>query len=419
MRMRSDGSIASGELIRIGTFRYFGSYVPGNELGKSAMIERSHISRLLLCSALVFSSPTLAQAPNQTVAVGVVSAAYQPMAETTEINGRIQARERVDLIARVTAFMTEKTFNEGAEVKKGDLLYRLERGPFVADVEAKEAAVKQAQAQLTNADLSLSRAQQLLKTNAGTQATVDAMTAAQLTQQGALQAAQAQLDLARINLEYTEIKSPIDGRIGRTAITPGNVVGPTSGTLATVVSADPMYVVFPVAMRRIIELRNRYAERGGFGAVALKLRLPNGKMYKHDGKLDFIDIAVSKETDSLTLRGTIPNPVLLNTADNAEIRELSDGQFVSVILEAVEPTKVLAVPRGAVLSDQQGSYVFVVSKENKADQRRVEIGQTTPQIAGVKSGLKEGEKVIVQGIQRVRPNIQVTPTELPLDSSRS
>lgn len=390
------------------------------------MIHGSRFSRLLIGGVLVLSSPAMGQAPGQqAVAVGVISVAYTPMAETTEVNGRIQARERVDLIARVTAFMEARTFLEGADVKKGQLLYKLQRGPFVADVEAREAAVKQAQAQLTNADLTLARAQQLLKTSSGTQASVDSATAGQLTQQGALQAAQAQLDLARINLDYTEIKSPIDGRIGRTAITPGNVVGPTSGTLATVVSADPVYVVFPVAMRRIIELRDRYVNHGGFDALVLKLRLPTGKMYSQTGKLDFADIAVSKETDTLTLRGTIANPVMPGTPrgdgdiGDTRIRELSDGEFVSVVLEAVDPTKVLTVPRGAVLSDQQGSYVFVVGADNKAEQRRVELGQTTPEIAGVKSGLKEGEKVIVQGIQRVRPNIAVTPTELPPSSSRS
>lgn len=373
-----------------------------------------------VCATLLMSSAAFAQAPAAPPpAVGVISAAYSPLAETTEINGRIEARERVDLIARVTAFMMERTFVEGAEVKKGELLYKLERGPFVADVEAKEAAVKQAQAQLTNADLTLSRAQQLLKTSAGTQATVDTATAGQLTQQGALQAAQAQLDLARINLDYTEIRSPIDGRIGRTAITPGNVVSPSSGALATVVSADPMYVVFPVAMRRIIELRDRYASQGGFDAVYLKLRLPNGKLYSQVGKLDFVDIAVSKETDTLTLRGTIPNRMLAGNAGDAQLRELSDGEFVSVILEAVNPTKVLTIPRGAVLSDQQGPYIFVVGADNKAEQRRVELGQSTPEIAGIKSGLKEGEKVIIQGIQRVRPNIPVTPTELPPSNIRN
>lgn len=336
--------------------------------------------------------------------------AYLPMTESTEINGRIQARERVDIVARVTAFMTERLFDEGSEIKKGAPLYRLERGPFEADVEAKQAAVAQAEAQLINADLTLARAQELLQKSAGTQVAVDSALATQRTTKAQVKAAQAQLHLAQINLGYTEINAPIDGRIGRTAVTVGNVVGLTSGTLATVVSDDPMYIVFPIAMRRILELRDRYVDRGGFDAVRIRIRLPNGKMYGEVGKLDFIDIGVAKDTDTLTLRGTIANPVIATKVAESQIRELQDGEFVSVVLEAIDPLKVLAIPRGAVLADQQGDYVYVVGDGNKVEQRRVKLGQTTPETAGVASGLKEGEKVIVEGLQRVRPNAVVTPT---------
>src|SRR5207248_5308311 len=121
--------------------------------------------------------------------------------------------------------------------------------------------------------------------------------------------AQAQLHQSQINLDYTEIRAPIDGRIGRTSMTIGNVVSPTTGVLATIVSPDPMYVVFPVSVRRILELRDRYADKGGFDAVKIKLRLPNGRMYDQVGKLDFVDIRVARDTDTIVLRGTIANPV--------------------------------------------------------------------------------------------------------------
>jgi biotin carboxyl carrier protein len=215
--------------------------------------------------AFLVATPTLAQvAPAGPPAVGVVAAAYRPMAESTEINGRVQAEQRVDLVARVTAFLNEQLFVEGAEVKKGDLLYRLERAPFEADVEVKQAAVAEAEAQLENANVALDRAAELVKRGAGTQVTLDNARATQRTTAAQLKAAQAQLRQSQINLDYTEIRSPIDGRIGRTSVTIGNVVGPTSGTLATIVSADPMYVVFPVAMRRVLELRDRYVDKGGF-----------------------------------------------------------------------------------------------------------------------------------------------------------
>jgi len=215
---------------------------------------------VVFLAAMLLSVPAVPQAgaPGAPPAVGVVKAEFKPMAESTEINGRIEARNRVDLIARVTAFMNERLFTEGDYVKTGQLLYRLERAPFESDVEAKEAAVAQAKAQLENAYLTLSRAQELLQKNSGTQVAVDSALATQRVAAAQVKAAEAQLHQSQINLGYTEIKSPIDGRIGRTAITIGNVVGPTSGTLATVVSPDPMYVTFPVAVRRIIELRERY-----------------------------------------------------------------------------------------------------------------------------------------------------------------
>jgi membrane fusion protein (multidrug efflux system) len=346
--------------------------------------------------------------PGAPPAVGTVKAEFKPMAESTEINGRIEARNRVDLVPRVTAFLNERLFTEGADVKKGQLLYRLERAPFEADVAAKEAAVAQAKAQLENADLTLARAQELLQKNSGTQVAVDSALATQRVAAAQVKAAEAQLHQSQINLDYTEINSPIDGRIGRTAITIGNVVGPTSGALATVVSPDPMYVTFPVAVRRVIELRDRYADKGGFDAVKIRVRLPNGEMYGQTGKLDFIDIGVARDTDTIILRGTIPNPVVQTTGESS-IRELTDGLFVTVSLEAVEPLKVLAIPRAAILSDQQGDYVFVVNDKNVAEQRRVQLGQSTPDIAAVAEGLKPGEQVVVEGIQRVRPNLVVAP----------
>lgn len=359
----------------------------------------------------VFLSATSAIAqvsPGAPPAVGVVKAEFKPMAESTEINGRIQVRDRVDLVARVTAFMNERLFVEGADVKKGELLYRLERAPFEADVEAKEAGVAQAQAQLENADLALSRAHELLRRNSGTQVSADSALATQRTAAAQVKAAQAQLHQSQINLDYTEIKSPIDGRIGRTTVTVGNVVSPTSGTLATIVSPDPMYVTFPVSVRRVLELRERYADKGGFDAVKIRVRLPNGEMYGQTGKLGFVDIGVARDTDTIILRGTIANPVI-QTVGESKLHELTDDEFVTVSLEAVEPLKVLAIPRAAILSDQQGDYVFVVTDKNVAEQRRVKLGQSTPDVAAVVDGLKPGERVVVEGIQRVRSNLVVAP----------
>lgn len=359
-----------------------------------------------------FATPAAAQGgpPAGPPAVGVVKAAPKAITETSEFVGRVQAVSRVDLVARVTAFLVKRQFTEGAEVRAGDTLYLLERAPFEATVAAQAATVAQADAVLRNNVLTLNRAQSLLSTPAGQQSNVDAALAAQRSQAAQLANAQAQLRLAQVNLDYTEIKAPIDGQISRTTVTEGNVVSPSSGVLATIVSQDPMYVLFPVSVRAALDLRDRYATKGGFAAVAVKLRLPNGDPYAPEGKLDYVDPSVAPNTDTLTFRATIPNPVRAGLQPGQPgARELSDGEFVTVLLQGVQPIQQLAIPRAAILSDQQGSYVWVVGDGNKAEQRRVTLGQSTPDTAVISSGLKDGETVVVDGVQRVRPGIVVAP----------
>jgi membrane fusion protein (multidrug efflux system) len=180
--------------------------------------------------------------------------------------------------------------------------------------------------------------------------------------------------------------------------------------LTTIVSTDPMYVTFPVSVREALVLRERYATRGGFKAVVIRIRLPDGRMDNQTGQLNFVNNTIAQSTDTILLRGTIPNPVLHKPADTGgSIRELTDGEFVTVLLEGVEPVEVLAIPRSAVLSDQQGNYIFTVGPDNKAEQRRIQLGQSTTTIAAVTNGLTIGEKVIVEGLQRVRPGQAVAP----------
>src|SRR5258706_2570108 len=177
-------------------------------------------------------------------AVGVVEATKRPITETNEFLGRIEAVNRVNVVARVTAFLENRLFNEGAEINKGDELYRLERGPFEAHLASKQAPVAQLHATLVNAKLTTERARTQLASPAGQQSTYDAALANQRSLEAQVQSAQAQVQSSKINLDYTDISSPIDGKIGRTAVTEGNVVSPGSGVLTTIVSQDPMYVVF-------------------------------------------------------------------------------------------------------------------------------------------------------------------------------
>jgi membrane fusion protein, multidrug efflux system len=362
-------------------------------------------------AVLVFASAAAAQpAPGGPPAVGVVRAERQQITQTDEFIGRIQAENRVALVARVTGFLEKRLFVEGAEVKKGDLLYQIEQPPFQAQVEAAKASVEQLEAQHRNAQLTFQRAQALLSTPAGQQSNVDAALASERALAAQIAGAQAQLQTAQINLGYTEIRAAIDGKISATQVTEGNVVSPTSGTLANIVSQDPMYVLFPISQRAGLDLRARYADKGGYSAVVIRLRLPDGRMYEQPGKLDYVSPTVGENTDTLNLRGVIANPVFPGMKPGQPgARELTDGEFVTVLLEGVQPVTVLGIPRAAVLSDQQGDYVYVVDGQNKAQVRRIQLGQSTPSTAVVTNGLQEGELVISEGLQRVRPGEAVSP----------
>jgi membrane fusion protein, multidrug efflux system len=365
---------------------------------------------LLFCSA---GFAALAQmqgaAGGPPPAVGVARAEPHAITETQEFVGRVQATQRVALAARVTAFLDRQTFTEGAEVKTGDLLYVLEQAPFQADLAAKQANVAQATAQLQNAKFAYDRASTLLKTPAGQQAAYDAAKATMLSDAAQLSAAEAQERQAAISLGYTEIRAPIAGKIGRTAVTPGNIVSPSSGTLATIVSQDPMYVVFGVPVRSVLELRKAASGEGGAeDAFRIRLRLPDGRDYAKFGRLGFIDNTVGQGTDTIILRGRIANP-LVASPEGQPIRELVDGEFVTVLLEGARPTEVLAIPRAAVMTDQQGDYVYALDKGNHVQQTRVTLGQATPLLASVLGGLASGQTVIVDGLQKVRPGQVVAP----------
>ena len=366
---------------------------------------------LLLLALTVLSAGAKAQpAPGGPPAVGVVRAEKQQITQSNEFVGRIQSIGRVSLVARVTAFLEKREFVEGAEVKKGDLLYRLEQPPFQAQVDANQATVAQLEAQHNFAAQQLARSQYLIKTPAGQQQQVDQDISNERSLAAQAASAQAQLNIAEINLGYTEIRAPIDGKISATAVTEGNVVSPTSGTLATLVSQDPMYVNFPVAVRTALELRDKYVPKAGFEAVVIRLRLPTGKISNQVGHLDYVSPTVDQNTDTIALRGVVPNPVVIDAKPGQPtVRELTDQEFVTVLLEGVQPVEVLAIPRAAVLSDQQGDFVYIVDAQNRAQVRRIQLGQSTPTTAVIVSGVRDGELVISEGVQRVRPGEVVSP----------
>ncbi len=366
---------------------------------------------VVLFAALAAPAARAQGGPPGPPTVGTTVVQPQSITQTDEFVGRIQATNRVDLVARVTGYLTKQLFKEGAEVKTGDLLYQIEKPPFEADVEAKQAAVAQANAQLANASITLGRAQTLLNTPAGQRSTVDDATASQRSNAALLLAAQANLRTAQINLGYTDITSPITGKIGRTVVTIGNVVGPSSGALDTIVSQDPMWVLFPISLRTALGLRDRYADKGGAAAVVVKLKLSDGSMYGPEGHIDYIDPIVATNTDTINIRAVISNPYYPGAQPGTPAdRQLLDGEFVTVLLEGAQPVQTLAIPQAAVLSDQGGSYVYALDADNKAIRRQITLGPVSGALVTVTTGLKAGEVIVSDGLQRVRPGQPVNPS---------
>jgi len=336
-------------------------------------------------------------------AVSVTPVTSRQITETTDYIGRITAIDKVDIVTRVPGFIEERTFTEGQQVKKGDLLFRIEQATYKAVVEQARATLAKAKATEVNAKLQLERGKELVRNSNIPQATVDQRAADEEAAQASIMEAQAALDQAEINLGYTEIRSPIDGRIGLEAFSVGNLVQPSSGRLATIVSQDPIYVIFQVSQRNVLEYKRRVAETAGDKYLTVHIRLPDGSIYPHPGQIDFLDVQVDTTTDTVAVRGRVPNPERLLIA----------GGVVGVVLERGAPRSALTVPQSAVLLDQAGRYVLVVDAAKKVEQRRITTGVEQGRNVVVTEGLKEGELVIVEGVQKVRPGQIVTATVVP------
>jgi membrane fusion protein (multidrug efflux system) len=365
----------------------------------------------LVPAVLLFSSLAQAQtASPPPPVVGVITAAEQPVFNQQSYVGRIQSPSIVQLNARVTGYLESQTFKDGDEVKQGQLLYVIEQAPYQAAVDQAQAGLEQAMAQSRNADVTLARAAALLRTPAGQQSTVDSSKATALSDAAQIDAAKAMLQSAQINLGYTEIRAPLDGQIGATAVNVGNVVGPSTGVLATIVSQDPMYVTFALPVVDALKFRQSYASQGGIAGIDLLVQLPDGRMYGQTGKIDFINNQISPNTDTLTWRGTIANPPLAGADGVAGAsRELTDGEFITVILRSKTPEQQLIIPRDAVITDQLGDYVLRIGPDNKVVRQSVTMGAQTDVNVQILSGLNPGDKIITDGLQRVHPGLVVTP----------
>ena len=329
--------------------------------------------RSLLLLAIGLTVPLLAAcderkpaaAPAAKPAVGVRAATLKGVQRSFEFVGRIKAVETVQLRARVEGFLDKVMFREGQDVKAGDLLYQIEKVQFQAQVDQAKANLASAEAELTNARLQYARQSQLARDQFTPQSQVDQWKATLDSDMAKVLQMQAILKQATVSLDYTDIRSPIGGRIGRTAYTLGNLVNPASGVLATIVSQDPIYVQFPVSVRELETIREtRRREDGDLAKIEIRVRLPNGQEYAQRGVWNLTDPQVDQQTDTLIMRATIPN----------RDRLLTDGQFVTAIIRERQEEPRLVVPQAALQIDQSGYYVLVVDDQQKVEQRRIQTG---------------------------------------------
>ncbi|MBO6892458.1 MAG: efflux RND transporter periplasmic adaptor subunit [Roseibium sp.] len=315
--------------------------------------------------------------------------------------GRIEATSTVDIVARVEGYLAERKFTEGSFVKKGDLLYVIEKELYEASVNQAKASLDGANAALTNSQIELERQRQLLAKGDISQAAYDSAKATTGGDQANVDAAKANLDTATINLGYTDIYSPIDGRISKTNVNVGNLVDTNTGTLATVTSVDPIYVSFYMGEKDLIEDREAGLVRNDTASLAIELVLADGSKYPSTGKISYVGTSIDEGSDTVEMRATFDNPKNL----------LLPGQFVNVNVQDANPGEVTAIPQSAIQLDAKGHYVYVVGSDNKAQRTDITLGKQSGALWEVKSGLKKGEKVIVQGLQKVQPGMTVTPVE--------
>jgi len=342
--------------------------------------------------------------PPPQVAVVTVKAEDVPI--TNDLPGRIAATRVAEVRPRVSGIVVERVFEQGSQVKEGDVLYRIDPAPFQVQVDSAEATLRRAKAVQTQARVDSERQEQLKKSNvASAQAYDDAI--AKLAQADAdVAIAQAGLETAKLNLQYADVKAPISGRIGRALITEGALVS-AGGTenLATIQQLDPVYADFTQSATDLMRLRKALQDgalMADNNSAEVKLMLDDGSEYPHPGKLLFSEAAVDETTGQVTLRGEFPNP------DG----DLLPGMYVRVLIEQGIEKGAVLVPQQAVQRDASGSaLVYVVSADNKAGARSVRVGRASGTRWVITDGLKDGEKIIVEGFQKVQPGGEVVPSE--------
>ncbi len=364
---------------------------------------------LATTGAMLVSCESATQGPppgmGGTPTVTVAEVEARAIADDVSFVGRIGAKNRVDIRAQVQGILLEQNFEDGALVKKGDLLFEIEPVDYEAALNSAKAQVASAEANKDKADRFFER---LNSVKAGgvsatdlEQAELDARTAKATLDQMIVAQQVAELDLKR-----TKITAPIDGQIGKAKLDAGNLVDGSSGTLATIVQIDPIRVQHALSERFLTEALQSLSDRDPSlppvrDTLVPRIVLSTGEKYPHDGKIVFLDNEVGSTTGTIQAEAEFPNPNGL----------LKPGQFVDLIVQRGEPVERVTVPQSAVQQDQQGHFVLIVEPEGNVSQRRITAGDRVGVDWIIEEGLTSGEKVIIQGIEKVRPGAKVNPVE--------
>jgi multidrug efflux system membrane fusion protein len=350
------------------------------------------------------NKPALALA-NAAPSVSAALAIEKPVVELQEFSGRLEAVERVEIRPRVPGFITTVNVKPGAEVKKGQVLFVIDPRPYKAEADRAEAAARSARARSELARLELARAERLLADKAIAQREYDERNSAQKELDAAARAAEAQADAARLNLAYTRVTSPIDGRVSKAEITLGNLVDANS-VLTSVVSLDRIYASFEGDEETYLRVSGQSHDGQ---AVPVRVGLVNEEGFPHAGKLEFVDNQLDTRTGSVRMRAVF---------DNAD-RTMAPGLFARVQIGGGKEKPALLVSDRAVGTDQSRKFVYVVDQDGKAEYRAVTLGPVVDGLRVVRMGLKSGEKVVVNGLQRVQPGAPVTAQLVPMTAGNA
>jgi len=359
---------------------------------------------LAACLLAAGCGPGAAPPPPAPVEVGVVILETTPVTLTRELPGRTSAYRVAEVRARVNGIVLKRLFTEGGDVREGQALFAIDAAPYRATLESAKAQLARAEAQVTNAKLLADRYADLVASNAVSRQEYDTAVASLKTAEADVAAGHAAVDAAEINLGYTSVTSPVSGRIGRSAVTEGAYVQQSQATLlATVQQLDPVYVDVTQSVVEVLRLR-RDLEEGrlksdGKGEAKVTLLMEDGREYALPGTLEFADVTVDPTTGSIPLRALFPNPK----------RELLPGMFVRARLEEGVNPEALLVPQVAVSRDQKGLPFALVVSGDKFERRQIVTDRAIGDSWLVTSGLKVGEQVIVDGLQKLRPGVAVKP----------